>query len=42
MFEAPQAYTRPFTGKMVFKRSSLPMEVTLCSLSGMKILMMKY
>jgi hypothetical protein len=35
-FDDPKAYTKPFTGKRVFKRSSSPMEVTLCSLSEMQ------
>jgi hypothetical protein len=35
-FDDPKAYTKPFTGKREFKRSSSPMEVTLCSLSEMQ------
>src|SRR6266446_4334300 len=35
-FDDPKAYTKPFTGKRMFKRSSSPMEVTLCSLSEMQ------
>jgi hypothetical protein len=35
-FEDPKAYTKPFTGKKVFKLSHSPMEVTLCSLSEMQ------
>src|SRR6266576_2353035 len=35
-FDDPKAYTKPFTGKRMFKRSSSPLEVTLCSLSVMQ------
>jgi hypothetical protein len=35
-FDDPKAYTKPFTGKRVFKLSSSPMEVTVCSLSEMQ------
>jgi len=35
-FDDPKAYTKPFTGKRVFKRSSAPLEVTPCSLTEME------
>jgi hypothetical protein len=35
-FDDPKAYTKPFTGKKVFKRSSSSMEVTVCSLTEMQ------
>jgi hypothetical protein len=35
-FDDPKAYTKPFTGKRVFKLSSAPLEETVCSLSEMQ------
>ena len=35
-FDDPKAYTKAFTGKRTFKRSSSPMEVTVCSLTEMQ------
>ena len=35
-FEDPKAYPKPFTVKRVFKRSSAPMEETVCSLTEMQ------
>ena len=35
-FEDPKAYTTPFTSKRIFKRSSAPLEVTLCSVTEMQ------
>jgi hypothetical protein len=35
-FDDPKAYTKSFTGKRVFKRSSSPLEVTPCSLTEMQ------
>ena len=35
-FDDPKAYTKPFTGQRIFKHSSSPMEVTLCSLTEMQ------
>src|ERR1700676_1694154 len=35
-FDDPKAYTNAFTGKRTFKRSSSPMEVTVCSLTEMQ------
>ncbi|SRR5258708_3223176 len=35
-FDDPKAYTKSFTTKRVFKRSSSPLELTLCSVSEMQ------
>lgn len=35
-FEDPKAYTTPFTAKRIFKRSTAPPEVTLCSMTEMQ------
>lgn len=35
-FDDPKAYTKPFTSKRVFKRSTAPMEETVCSLTEMQ------
>jgi len=35
-FDDPKAYTKPFTGKRVFKLSFAPLEETVCSLSEMQ------
>jgi hypothetical protein len=35
-FDDPKAYTKVFTGKVIYKLSNLPMEVTVCSLTEMR------